>query len=208
MSNRVSFAAAAALAGIASAASADIFITEYMYSGLDGEFVEFTNLGNSAIDLTGWSYDDDSRTPGVFVLSGVLAAGESLVITESNAEAFRAAWGLSESVQILGGVSNNLGRNDEINLYNAAGELADRLTYGDSAFPGTIRTQNASGNVLPSGFIGANIAFGWALSFAGDSYGSFASTGGDIGNPGSYVPAPGAVAILGLGGLVATRRRR
>ena len=39
-------------------------ITEFMYSGTNGEFVEFTNVGNAALDLSGWSFDDDSRTPG------------------------------------------------------------------------------------------------------------------------------------------------
>lgn len=47
-------------------AHADVRITEWMYSGGSGEFIEFTNLGSSAIDFTGWSYDDDSRLPGVF----------------------------------------------------------------------------------------------------------------------------------------------
>ncbi len=176
-----------------------------MYSGIEGEFVEFTNLGASAIDLAGWSFDDDSQTPGVFVLSGVLAAGESLVITESDAETFRAAWGLSASVQILGGYTNNLGRADEINLFDASNALADRLTYGDQIFPGSFRTQEISAN---PGNIGANDIVSWQASSVGDAFGSVASSGGDIGNPGSYVPAPGAVAILGLGGLVATRRRR
>jgi hypothetical protein len=201
----VSVAAAAALFGPAANASADVRITEYMYSGTDGEFVEFTNFGTGAIDLAGWSYDDNSQTPGVFVLSGVLAAGESLVITESDAEIFRTAWGLSASVQILGGYTNNLGRSDEVNLFNATGDLADRLTYSDQLFAGSIRTQGASGN---PGNIGANDILSWQLSAIGDAFGSVASTGGDIGNPGVLIPAPGAVALLGLGGLVAVRRRR
>lgn len=208
MTNRVSFFVAAALAGAAATASADVRITEYMYSGSDGEFVEFTNFGATDIDLAGWSFDDDSQTPGVFFLSGILGAGESLIITESDAEAFRTAWGLSGSVQILGGVENNLGRNDEINLFDAANGLVDRLTYGDSVFADTIRTQGISGNPGSFDAIGANNIFAWEFSAVGDAFGSVTSTGGDIGNPGSYVPAPGAVALLGLGGLVATRRRR
>ena len=53
----------------AATAQAQMRITEWMYNGkLDGnslgEFVEFTNVGSSAIDMTGWSFDDDSRTAG------------------------------------------------------------------------------------------------------------------------------------------------
>lgn len=82
--------AAASVAGSAGLASAGIRITEYMYSGNAGEFIEFTNLGDVAIDMTGWSYDDDSREPGALDLSafGLVAPGESVVITEDLAESF------------------------------------------------------------------------------------------------------------------------
>lgn len=198
-----------ALIGSVGAAHAGMRITEWMYGGGGPEFVEFTNLSGSAINMAGWSYDDDSRIPGVLDLSafGVVAAGESVVITEGDAEAFRASWGLSNTVKIIGDYTNNLGRNDEINLYNADGILIDRLTYGDQNFPGSIRTQNASGNVLPAS-IGANDPYGWVLSFVGDIYGSYASAENDLGNPGYFVPAPAALALLGLGGLSAARRRR
>lgn len=192
------------VAGAAAVAGADVRITEWMYQGADGEFIEITNLGNASVDLTGWSFDDDSRTPGSFMLSGNLGAGESLVITESTAAAFRAAWGLAASVQVLGDLTNNLGRNDEINIYDGGGNLVDRLTYGDQNFPGSFRTQNISAN---PGVIGANDVISWSGSFVGDVWGSYASSGGDIANPGVFVPAPGAAVLLALGGLVAGRRR-
>jgi predicted extracellular nuclease len=176
-----------------------------MYSGSGGEFIEFTNLSGAPVDLTGWSYDDDSRTPGVFPLSGVLAAGESLVITEDAAATFVAAWGLA-GVQVLGEYTNNIGRNDEINLFDASSSVVDRLTYGDDDFPGTIRTQEASGNPL-AGAEGQNDIFRWVLSSVGDAYGSWMSANGDVGNPGAYVPAPGVLAILGVAGGVGRRRR-
>lgn len=54
-------------------------ITEYMYQGINGEFVELTNTGGSAVDMTGWSLDDNTNTPGSFDLTafGSVAAGES-----------------------------------------------------------------------------------------------------------------------------------
>lgn len=166
-------------------------ITEWMYSGAAGEFVEFTNTTAVPIDMTGWSFDDDHGVAGSFDLSafGVVAAGESVVITEAEAPAFRAAWGLSETVKVLGqlGVSsgNNLGRGDQIILFNSDQAVADRLDYGDQAYPGTIRTQNASGQTCAEN-IGQNAVAGWVLSTVGDAFGSTAAVGGDIGTPGSY----------------------
>ncbi len=201
--------AAVAVAGVAcGAAEAGIRITEWMYTGQNGEFVEFTNVGAAPVDMTGWSYDDDSRIPGVFSLSGfgVVQPGESVIITESTAAAFRAAWNLPASVKVLGGVTNNLGRNDEINLFDGSNQLVDRLTYGDQNFPGSIRTQRVSGNPSTPAALGANDVYQWTLSAVGDTFGSYTSTGGDVGNPGVYIPEPGALALLVVGVLAARRR--
>ncbi|MEZ5626742.1 MAG: lamin tail domain-containing protein [Rhodocyclaceae bacterium] len=199
--------------------AADIQITEWMYSGNGGEFVEFTNMGDMAMDLTGWSFDDDSRQAGVFDLSGfgLVAVGESVIITESAAADFRADWSLAANVKVLGGYTNNIGRGDEINLFNAGGSLIDRLTYGDQVFPGTVRTQNASGNPLSAADLaGTTVTANWALASVGDGFGSYAAASGDIGNPGFYVAAPVPepetyammLAGLALVGGIARRRAR
>jgi len=201
-------AAVAVLCAVCSAAQASIRITEWMYSGQNGEFVEFTNVGAGPVDMTGWSYDDDSRIPGVFSLSGfgVVQPGESVIITESSAADFRVAWSLPVSVKVLGGYTNNLGRNDEINLFDGSDQLVDRLTYGDQAFVGSIRTQGRSGNPTTPAALGANDVYQWTLSAVGDTFGSYASTGGDIGNPGVYIPEPSALALIALGALAVRRR--
>jgi hypothetical protein len=80
---------------------------------------------------------------------------------------------------------NNYGRNDQINLYNAGGELVDRLTYGDQNIPGTIRTDNRSGQA-PCSAIGQNTVAAWQLSTVGDAYGSVAATTGEVGRPGFF----------------------
>lgn len=166
-------------------------ITEWMYSGTTGEFVEFTNLSAAPIDMTGWSFDDDHAVAGAFDLSsfGVVQPGESVVITEANAATFRTAWGLGPNVKIIGnlGVStgHNLARNDEINLYNGSNVLIDRLTYGDQTFPGTIRTQNTSGQTCVESIGRDNPAL-WKLSIVGDEFNSFLSSAGEKGSPGSY----------------------
>lgn len=112
-------------------AQQDIRITEWEYNG--SEFVELTNTGSEGHDLTGWSFDDASRTPDSLVLSGfgTVAAGESVIISEDAAATFRTQWGLSDSVKVIGGNTQNLGRSDEINIYDSADALVDQLTYND-----------------------------------------------------------------------------
>ena len=163
-------------------------ITEFMYSGADGEFIEFTNIDTSSVDMTGWSFSDSGRVVGSVDLSafGVVQPGESVILTEADAETFRTAWNLSATAKIIGGLSQNLGRSDEINLYDATGNLVDRLTYGDQDFSGTIRTQNSSGWIPADQLADQEIDADWVLSSVADAQNSYASTGGDIGNPSIY----------------------
>ena len=207
---------------LAAPAMAQVQITEWMYSGNSGEYVEFTNLGNSAVNFSGWVYDDDSRfstvVAGGFSLSalGLVQPGESVLITESDATVFRTNWHLPSSVKVLGGYTNNLGRADEINLFDGSGVLVDRLTYGDTLLPGTIRTQTAGGTPVSLAALTAQTvqAGQWVLSATTDVYGSTAANTGDVGNPGLFtlapVPEPETYALMlaGLGLIGAIARRR
>lgn len=202
-----------ALMGSFGAAFGNVYITEWMYNSLSsgGEFIELTNVGTEAVDLTGWSFDDDSRLPGTFSLApiGLLAPGASALITELSAEAFRTIWGLSSSIQIAGENTFNLGRNDEINIYDESQNLVDRLTYGDQTFSGTIRTNGISGNANLVD-LGTNDVTKWFLSEDGDAFGSYFSSVQDLGNPGTYapVPEPATLAALGLGAMALIRKRK
>lgn len=194
-------------------ASAAVRITEFMYNSTGtaatGEFVEFTNLGSSAVDFTGWTFDDSSRTPGSTSLSafGSVVPGESVVLTDADAPAFIAAWSLS-GIKVIGGNAENLGRSDEINLYDASDTLVDRLTYGDQTYTGTPRTNGTSAWAYVSGDgpYGV-ITSSWRLSTVGDAQGSIQIANNDLGNPGRYtVPEPSAGLGLSLMMIALSRR--
>lgn len=206
----------------AAPAMAQVQITEWMYSGNSGEYIEFTNLGATAVDFTGWVYDDDSRfssaAAGAFDLSAfaLVGAGESVLITEDEATSFRANWGLPAGIRVLGGYTNNLGRADEINLFDAAGNLVDRLAYGDQLYAGAIRAQTAGATPVSLVALGPQtVAPGnWVLSATTDAYGSVMAASGDVGNPGRFVLAPVpepetyAMLMTGLGVIASIARRR
>lgn len=207
--------AACALACTAPARAA-VLITEWMYNPLgasNGEYVEITNRGPAAVNLTGWSFDDSSRAAGSLSLSslGSLAVGQSAIITELTDAAFRTEWNLPATTKVLGESTQNLGRADEINIYDASNALVDRLTYDDQG-TGDVkgpRTQGLSGNPMTVAALGANKAAQWVLAASGDAYGSKLSASGDIGNPGAFslVPEPTS-AVMALAAIAALVRRR
>jgi hypothetical protein len=213
--------AAAFSASIPNAASAAVYITEFMYQGASSgnrEFIELTNVGNAAINVSGWSYNDSTTSDPVSfgTTFGSLAANESVILTEMTASAFRTYWGLSSSVRVFSiGGNSNLGNADTINIYNSATQntstLVDSVAYSGTT-PGVSRNRpvGADGHVANSLFVN---------SVAGDVFGSALAptTPRDLANPGSYPVVAAAVPetatwamMIGGFGLVggAMRRRR
>jgi hypothetical protein len=217
MSRKLIFGLSLALLLLASTRShAGMVLTEWMYDSPNGEFMEFTNFSNDPIDLTNWSQDDSTNVPGKHAFGstfGLVQPGESILVTEAPEASFRTAWNLAPSVKVLGGYTNdNLGRSDGINLYDNLNAVIDTLTYNDQGTGNVAgpRTQNVSGNIPIVGLNAHNASLAVA-SFVGDSYQSYASAGGSIGNPGLYtpfVPEPSSLFLLAIGTLVSTLRRQ
>lgn len=186
---RLTAAAAAALVtslglpalAFAADGTPNIQITEFEYN--TSEFVELTNVGTAPQDFTGWSFSDSGATPGDLSLSGfgTVAPGESVIISEDSADAFRAARGLKDTVKVVGGNTTNLGNGDAINIYDAGNTLVDSLTY-----PGDKATQTKSGYVHADALAETTFSLtGWTLSSVGDAEGSWTGLNGGIGTPGA-----------------------
>jgi len=206
-------------AAIVSSASANIRITEVMSSSNGGglptpDWIEVTNYGASAVDLTGWRIDDGSFSVAVSAaLTGVstIGAGESVIFIESaggaGISAFRTFWGGLSGVQVGYYSGSGLGFSsggDGACLFDTTSTILSQVSFG----------------VATSG---SSFFYGWTASGVLDSaYNAVVSTVGIIGTQSTVsasgdtasigsalaVPAPGALALLGLAGLAGRGRRR
>lgn len=173
-----------------------IRITELSYQLRDfgeAEFVELTNLGTTPVNLQGWSFDDAGAVAGTFDLSGfgTVAAGESVIITDVTDVAFRSYWGLPSTVKVVGGSTEGLGNGDQVNIWDDADNLVDRLTYDDTP-------RSRDNTVVPTSLaeLGADHYDGWVLSTAANDPGSItvdaiAGAPTSIGSPGTSTYAAG-----------------
>ena len=211
-----------ALVAISSSASASLRITEVMSSSAGGgsptgDFLEITNYGSSAISMSGWKMDDNSfDITKAVALNGItsIGAGESVIFIESAAGAavnsFKSFWGGLTGVQVgyYSGSGTGLSSGgDGVILFNAAAAEATRITFGAATAGKTFYWgyNAATGVVDPSynGLVSAVGTIGTQVTFT--SSGDTGSLGTAIGT--LAVPTPGAVALLGLAGLVSRRRK-
>lgn len=202
-------------------ASAAILITEVAPWGSGNapyaaDWFELTNIGASAMDITGWKMDDASASFASSVgLTGItsIAAGQSVIFIESAGGAatgsFVSAWFGSNPASAIGYYSGSgvgLGTGgDAVNIYNASGVLQANVSFGASDAVSPYQTfDNAAGL---TGAISQ-------LSVAGVNGAFVANDGIEIGSPGSIaaVPEPETYAMLlaglGLIGAIARKRQR
>ncbi len=209
---------AAAAAAASSSAFASIRITEVMSSsnGLGAptpDWIEVTNYGSSAVSLAGWRIDDGSFSFAVSAaLNGIssIGAGESVIFIESAGGAgvagFRSHWGGLAALQVGYYSGSGLGFSsggDGACLFDSTNAILSQVTFGaatsgSSFFYGW----SASGTLDPSynGLVSTVSTIGTQVGFS--STGDTGSLGTAIG-----VPAPGALALLGMAGLVGRRAR-
>jgi hypothetical protein len=166
----------------------DLAITEIMASSNDpnttisDDWFEITNYGSSAVDLGGFSWDDNSWLPGTVVFpSMVIAPGEAIVVAQidaANEPAFRTAWNLGPWVQVLVNEDFTIGQPG----FSSSGDGV--ALFDTSSTP--IEICRAEFTLALAGF---SVEFDTACTYLGNSTvgvrGAYASTGSDVGSPGN-----------------------
>ncbi len=226
-----------AIAGTALSANAQLIISEVVDATLPGglpKFVELTNTSNSTIDLSGFSignFSNGSTTLGggaSTVLSGMLAAGDSWVISYENGDepgmgSFFDVYGFDPDEFSLGAFTNG---DDAYALFAGAatGDGSDATLVDVYGVIGVDGTGEAWEYTDGYSFRNPSVLGGNASWTAGEwtvgGANSLEDPGGDdvielaliLANttPGThnFVPAPSTAGLIALGGLVAARRRR
>ena len=199
---------------------AQVIISEVDSSGsakiYNADWFELTNLGGSAVDITGWKMDDNSNSFGASVgLRGVtsIAPGQSVIFLESTDSlpttdltiqtSFKNTWfGSTVPVGLLLGNYNGSGvglsqTGDAVNIFNSAGALISNVSFGAASVNATFDNSAGLSNVTIS-----------TLSQVGVK-GAFLASNGEVGSPG-VIPEPSSYVMIAGGlvlGFVLLRRR-
>ncbi|HOW98510.1 MAG TPA: lamin tail domain-containing protein [Kiritimatiellia bacterium] len=190
-------------------ARATLVITEAMSSSnhtntfANGDWWELYNDDTVAVDLTNYSWDDNSATPGSANFNGLsIGAGEFLIISQETIgeeDSWRTIWGIPSSVAVvnLGNTEfqNFSASGDAIYLYSPSSVQIASITFG-TATAGYSFEWDKTGTSLGLSVVGENGAF-QSTSMGG---------GPDVGSPGA-IPEPGTLALV-AGGLAALLMRR
>lgn len=221
--------AAMGVAGACGVAGADVVITEIFYN-LNGsesgatEWVEIYNSGSEAVDMSGWVYGDsqDGSFAGAFGGGTVLGAGEVAVLCFQPETVFQSIWGsgvrviqLDTQVSLANSASPT---NETVALFDASSVLVDEVNFevGSGGWPGSANGVSISLNADALDASLNDLGASWSITEIGVNGGREAliinpdianATELDVSSAG-VVPAPGALALVALGGLVGARRRR
>ncbi|MCA9290757.1 MAG: hypothetical protein KDA25_06490 [Phycisphaerales bacterium] len=186
--------ALAAMAALTSAASADVYNASYNVDSIDSGQVVLDTFALGAVASIDSIAIDIAHTWG-----GDL----EIVLTAPNADTF---------ILMFDDVDQGGSGNFDMGLAAGSGALANAATYTFVQSGGLTVFDDSSG-FAPGGTYDANSwsTGGWA---AGDwTLSIFDDAGGDVTSIGKVsiaytVPAPGAIALLGIAGMVRGRRRR
>ena len=114
-----------------------LLITELNSNADGGDFFEIYNYGATAVDLSGWKWDDNSAAfndpaAASFANGTTIAAGGRLIVAASATDtaALKTAWGLGSDVPVVALGGPGLGSGDAVVLFNAAGNVVTSFNYG------------------------------------------------------------------------------
>jgi len=153
----------------------------------NADWFEIHNYGDSAVDLTGYSWDDESEIPGTSTFPMVtVQPGQAIVVLDdvaANKDAFLTEWKLyAGSVTIVA--------NDEL-----TGSFPSLSQNGDAVFLYDANGAEMASGVYTAATAGFSVEFDTTGAFLGDAVdgtnGAYTSLEGDVGSPGNLTPNTG-----------------
>jgi hypothetical protein len=153
----------------------------------NADWFEIYNYGDSAVDLSGYSWDDESEIAGTSTFPSVtVQPGEAIVVLDdvaANKDAFLAEWKLyAGSVTIVA--------NDEL-----TGSFPSLSQNGDAVFLYDANGAEMASGVYTAATAGFAVEFDTTGTFTGDAVdgtnGAYTSLEGDVGSPGNLTPNTG-----------------
>ncbi|MCH1533855.1 MAG: lamin tail domain-containing protein [Schleiferiaceae bacterium] len=150
----------------------------------NADWFEIHNYGDSAVDLTGFSWDDESEIPGTSTFPAVtVQPGQAIVVLDdvaANKDNFLAEWKLyAGSVTIVA--------NDEL-----TGSFPSLSQNGDAVFLYDANGAEMASGVYTAATAGFAVEFDTTGAFLGDAVdgtnGAYTSLEGDVGSPGNLAP--------------------
>jgi phosphatidylserine/phosphatidylglycerophosphate/cardiolipin synthase-like enzyme len=135
----------------------------YANAERDDEFIELSNPGSAAVDISGWALTDREAVTA-FPDGTLLGAGRRIVITR-NATSYEEdvlapadyTWDQGDVPRLVGGVLRLADGGDEVLVLDAAGSAIDAYVYGDSSYLGS-RWTGAPAEALGRGEVAVRIA--------------------------------------------------
>lgn len=218
------FASLLAVAGLVAVANADVIVSEVVDGDLSGgnpKFVELTNTGVAAYVFGAGDsiqvYSNGNVTASATVsLNGIsIAPGDSYVIASSandGVNQFNIAYGFG--ADLFTGAF--FGNGDDVYALNIGGTVVDAMgaigvdgTGTGWEYTDSYAYRNPT-SITQSGFNVSDWTFGGvaALDAPADPARIALLQANTTPGTHNFIPAPGALALVGLGGLVAGRRRR
>ncbi|MBL9182606.1 MAG: lamin tail domain-containing protein [Verrucomicrobiaceae bacterium] len=104
------------------------------------DFWELTNISGSTKDISGYSWHDSGRSAAAAAAyklpsGSSISPGESVIFTAMDPAAFRAWWGISNTVQVFQSIgAPGLGQNDGVSFFDSGGNELFFFSYAAAGF--------------------------------------------------------------------------